>query len=64
MRNPRTNQLTDAIGNEAATFSTTRRSPTTRARPTLTITGPTTETKDPFTVTFTFNRAVTGFAGR
>ena len=31
------------------------------ARPTLTITGPTTETKDAFTVTFTFNRAVTGF---
>ena len=44
----------DALSNQAVTNNS--------ARPTLAITGPTTETKDAFTVTFTFNRAVTGFA--
>ena len=57
---PTTNKLTDAIGNEAAALAN-RAVTNGSARPTLTITGPTTETKDPFTVTFTFNKAVTGF---
>ena len=58
---PASNKLTDAIGNEAAVLSN-QTVTNNSARPTLTITGPTTETKDAFTVTFTFNRAVTGFA--
>ena len=58
---PASNKLTDAIGNEAAALNN-RAVTNNSARPTLTITGPTTETKDAFTVTFTFNRAVTGFA--
>ena len=58
---PATNKLTDAIGNEAAALAN-QTVTNSSARPTLTITGPTTETKDPFTVTFTFNKAVTGFA--
>ena len=57
---PGSNQLTDAIGNEAAALSN-QTVTNNSARPTLTITGPTTETKDPFTVTLTFNKAVTGF---
>ena len=57
---PASNKLTDAIGNEAAALSN-QAVTNNSARPTLTITGPTTETKDAFTVTFTFNRAVTGF---
>ena len=52
--------LTDAIGNEADALSN-QAVTNNSARPTLTITGPTTETKDAFTVTFTFNKAVTGF---
>ena len=59
---PTTNKLTDAVGNEAAALSNQAVTNSSAARPTLTITGPTTETKDPFTVTLTFNKVVTGFA--
>ena len=52
---PGTSPLTDTIGNPAAALSN-RAVTNNSARPTLAITGPTTETKDAFTVTFTFNR--------